>query len=130
MAIHVRSGFGMRVHPVTGVKKMHNGIDIAAPTGTPVFSFCDGVVTRVDVAGVGSGKGNGNAIHIAVGPFNFQFFHLSRVDVRVGQKVHAGQVIGAVGSTGLSSGPHLHFGTLYNGKYVNPVALFPPGTFV
>lgn len=114
---------------MTGQPKMHNGIDIAAPIGTPVLAFSDGLVKRVDVDGVGSGKGNGNAVHLAVGPFTLQFFHLSRTLVRPGQSVRAGQPIGLVGSTGLSSGPHLHLGVLYQGQYIDPVLIFPPHTF-
>jgi murein DD-endopeptidase MepM/ murein hydrolase activator NlpD len=110
------SGFSMRLHPIFQTLKAHRGVDYAAPTGTPAHSVGDGVV---DFAGVQGGFGNvvivrhGNS-HSTV------YAHLSRINVRKGQAVTQGQVVGAVGSTGWSTGPHLHFEFRVNGVHVDP----------
>lgn len=101
----VSSGYGMRFHPVSGKQKAHLGVDYAAPTGTPVRTIGDGVVSFA-----GWQNGYGNIIEIQHKDNQLtKFAHLSRIDVRTGQKVSQGDFIGAVGSTGLSTGPHLHF---------------------
>ncbi len=113
----VSSGYGMRFHPITGQHKAHLGVDYAAPTGTPVRTIGDGVVTFA-----GWQRGYGNTIEVR--HHNNQstlFGHLSRIDVRVGQKVSQGEFIGAVGSTGLSTGPHLHFEFKDNGVHQDPL---------
>jgi len=110
------SGFGMRRHPVLGYSKMHKGIDFAAPTGTPIYAAGDGVIER---AGRFSSYGNyvkirhRNDLHTA-------YAHLSKIKVRNGQRVRQGDVIGYVGTTGRSTGPHLHYEVLVNRKHVNP----------
>jgi len=115
----VSSGYGMRFHPVTGQQKAHLGVDYAAPTGTPVRTVGDGVVT---FAGVQRGYGN----VIEVQHRNQQttlYAHLSRIDVRKGQKISQGERIGAVGSTGVSTGPHLHFEFRDKGVHIDPLTI-------
>ena len=110
------SGFGMRRHPILGYARMHKGIDIAAAWGAPVFAAADGVV---QVAGRSSGYGN--LIRISHGGGNGSGYgHLSRIYVRSGQQVRKGQQIGAVGNTGMSTGPHLHYEWYRGGVAVNP----------
>lgn len=110
------SGFGSRVHPITGAVRVHTGIDMAAPTGTPVRAATNGVV---EVAGPSSGYGNLITIRHATGIETY-YGHLSRIDVRPGSTVSTGDLIGAVGSTGNSTGPHLHFEIRHNGTPANP----------
>lgn len=115
---HITSTFGMRVHPVLGYARMHNGVDMAAPLGTPIYAAKSGKVTS---AGYGSDMGNYVSINHGDG-FASIYMHMTHYIVSAGTYVNAGQVIGYVGSTGLSTGPHLHFGISYNGTYVNPMA--------
>ncbi len=110
------SGFGMRRHPILGYVRMHKGVDIAAPWGSPVFAANDGTV---QFAGRSSGYGNFIKVNHG-GGFGTGYGHLSRIYVRSGQHVRRGQQIGAVGNTGLSTGPHLHYETYRNGMAVNP----------
>ena len=105
VAAPVTSGFGMRVHPLTGTPRVHAGIDFGAPTGTPIRAAAPGTVV---VAGVMGGYGNTVDIRHSDGTTT-RYAHQSRLLVRSGQQVAAGQVIGLVGSTGASTGPHLHF---------------------
>ncbi len=113
----VSSGYGMRFHPVTGQHKAHLGVDYAAPTGTPVRTIGDGIVTFAGVQ-----RGYGNVIEIAHKDRKSTLYaHLSRIDVRKGQRVSQGELIGAVGSTGLSTGPHLHFEFRDNGVHQDPL---------
>lgn len=112
------SPFGMRRHPVLGYTRMHNGVDMACATGTPIYASKSGKVT---VASYQAG-GAGNYVSINHGDgFSSIYMHMTHYIVRAGQYVNAGQVIGYVGSTGISTGPHLHFGISYNGTYVNPM---------
>ncbi|WP_448585386.1 M23 family metallopeptidase [Thermaurantiacus sp.] len=110
------SGFGMRFHPILGYSRMHQGLDFAAPTGTPVLASAAG---RVVMAGWGGGYGNLVEIDHGRG-MRTRYAHLSRIRVKPGQQVGQGATIGAVGSTGLSTGPHLHYEVWVNGKPVNP----------
>jgi len=114
----ITSSFGMRVHPITGVTRMHTGVDIGAPYGSPVVAVANGYVVFQ-----GSLGGYGKAIMIEHGDCRTLYGHLSKIYVKAGEKVYAGQRIGAVGSTGLSTGPHLHF-EVRTGKdrtqYLNP----------
>lgn len=110
------SSFGMRRHPILGYTRMHKGVDIAAAWGSPVFAATDGVV---QVAGRSSGYGNLIKINHG-GGYGTGYGHLSRIYVRPGQQVRKGQQIGAVGNTGLSTGPHLHYELYRNGVAVNP----------
>ena len=113
------SPYGYRIHPVYGTWKFHSGVDLAGPQGTPIVATRDGTVT---MAKTGYNGGNGNYVTINHGDgFSSSYLHmLENLQVSVGQKVKAGQVIGYMGSTGISTGPHLHFTIYYNGNTVNP----------
>ena len=113
----ITSGFGMRNHPVYGYSREHNGVDYAAPTGTPVRTIGDGVVT---FAGVQNGYGNVIQIRHRNAKDSTLYAHLSRIDVKVGDNVMQGENIGAVGSTGVSTGPHLHFEFRINNEPQDP----------
>lgn len=111
------SPFGMREHPITGEYKMHNGIDMAAPAGTPIYAAKGG---QVSVAGYDSSAGN--YVQLAHGDgYRSVYMHMTSFAVRAGQYVAQGQLIGYVGNTGASKGNHLHFGISLNGSYVNPI---------
>jgi murein DD-endopeptidase MepM/ murein hydrolase activator NlpD len=112
------SGYGMRRHPVLGTTRLHAGIDIAAPTGTAIRASASGTVVTA-----GSMRGYGNTVIIDHGGgFSTLYGHCSRLYVRSGQRVNQGDRIAAVGSTGLSTGPHLHFEIRINGRPVNPAS--------
>ena len=113
------SPFGMRKHPVLGVNRMHNGIDMACATGTPIYATRAGKVTTA--AYQAGGAGYYVSINHLDG-FSSIYMHMTRFVVSAGQSVTQGQLIGYVGSTGISTGPHLHFGISYAGSYVNPLA--------
>ena len=118
------SGYGMRKHPVLGYSKMHAGIDFAAPTGTPIFAAGDGVVQRANRF-----SSYGNYIKIRHNAtYSTAYAHLSRFakGISAGTRVKQGQVIGYVGSTGRSTGPHLHYEIHKNGKQVNPLSVDLP----
>ena len=115
----VSSGYGMRFHPISGTRKAHLGVDYAAPTGTPVRTIADGVV---EFAGVQRGYGNVIIVRHRSNQTTL-FAHLSRIGVRQGQKVSQGEWIGAVGSTGASTGPHLHFEFRDNGVHQDPLVI-------
>jgi murein DD-endopeptidase MepM/ murein hydrolase activator NlpD len=111
------SGYGMRTHPVLGGRRQHTGIDLAAPTGTPVYATADGVVSRADWY-------SSYGLYIAVehgASMQTRYAHLSRVAVTVGDSVKKGDLIGYVGSTGRSTGPHLHYEVRIDGLAVNPI---------
>lgn len=111
------SGFGMRVHPVLGGRRAHKGIDLAQPTGTPVFATADGLVSRAEWF-----SSYGLYISLEHGAeIQTRYGHLSRLNVASGQMVHKGDIIGYVGSTGRSTGPHLHYEVRIAGNSVNPV---------
>ena len=112
------SPFGMRLHPILGYERMHNGVDMAAPAGTPIYAAKSGKVTVTSYQAGGAG----NYVSINHGDgFSSIYMHMTRYIVTKGQYVTAGQVIGYVGNTGLSKGNHLHFGISYKGEYVNPM---------
>lgn len=113
----VTSGFGYRTNPIYGGQEFHKGIDYAAPTGTPIYAAEAGTVT---VSGYGNSTGNWIAINHGDGLLTY-YFHCSALYVRVGEQVTKGQNIAAVGSTGDSTGPHLHFQVMSNGSAVNPL---------
>ena len=113
------SPFGMRVHPVLGTSRMHNGIDLACPQGTPIYATRAGRVTTASYQA--GGAGNYVSINHLDG-FSSIYMHMTHYVVSPGQNVAQGQLIGYVGSTGISTGPHLHFGISYAGTYVNPLA--------
>jgi hypothetical protein len=119
--IALASGFGMRVHPIYKVKKMHSGIDFAAPIGTPIYATADGKIVEVNVRFSGYGK----MVVIDHGfGFKTRYAHMHDFAVRQGQNIKRGELIGYVGDTGLSTAPHLHYEVLMNGVLINPVHYF------
>jgi len=113
----ITSNFGYRNAPTAGASSYHKGIDIAVPTGTSVIAAKGGTVTTASYQSAA-----GNYIMVYHGNSTYTvYMHLSAIHVSVGQKVSQGEVIGAAGSTGVSTGPHLHFGVNVNGSYVNPL---------
>lgn len=115
--LHVTSPFGSRIHPITGKRKMHSGIDYGSPKGSPVYAVAKG---KVVVSGYDDASGNKIAIRHADNSVSY-YMHLSSRGVGVGQSVMGGQIIGRVGSTGRSTGPHLHLGFKdAHGKWINP----------
>lgn len=115
----VTSGFSMRMHPIHKVWRAHLGVDYGAPTGTPVRNVGDGVVEFA-----GRQNGYGNVVQIRHSNDRTTLYaHLSRIDVRKGQRVEQGARIGAVGATGWATGPHLHFEVKVNGRHQNPVVI-------
>ena len=115
--IRVSSPFGYRWHPTTGQWSMHKGVDFAAPKGTPIYATRSGTVT---IATYSSTAGNYVSINHGDG-YSSVYMHMTHYVVEVGEYVKAGELIGYVGSTGRSTGPHLHFGIAYKGEYVNPM---------
>ena len=115
----VTSGFAMRFHPILQNWRAHNGVDYSAPQGTPVLSVGDGVVEMA-----GRQSGYGNLVQLLHGNGKSTVYaHLSRIDVRAGQRVEQGQRIGAVGATGWATGPHLHFEFRIHGQFQDPLQL-------
>ncbi|MBS1762525.1 MAG: M23 family metallopeptidase [Bacteroidetes bacterium] len=117
----IASGFGMRIDPVYGTPKLHKGLDFTAPQGTPIYATGNGVVkvaSRMD-----GGYGNHVIINHGYG-YETLYGHMVRINVRPGQRVTRGQVIGWVGSTGKSTGPHCHYEVHVNKQEVNPVYFF------
>jgi murein DD-endopeptidase MepM/ murein hydrolase activator NlpD len=113
------SSFGMRRHPLLGYSRFHKGMDFGAPSGTPIVEATDG---RFSFAGWHGGQGNFVKLAHA-GGFGTGYGHMSRIAVRPGQSVRQGQIIGYVGSTGLSTGPHLHYEVYRNGVAINPAGV-------
>lgn len=122
----VSSGYGMRFHPISGNNKPHLGVDFAAPTGTPVRTVGDGVVS---FAGRQGGYGNIIVVNHRSGQAT-AYAHLSKILVRQGQRVEQGSRIGEVGSTGASTGPHLHFEFRENGQHKDPLTIAKQGETV
>jgi murein DD-endopeptidase MepM/ murein hydrolase activator NlpD len=119
------SGFGPRRHPVLGFSRRHEGLDFAAPTGTPVYAAADGVVTAARTE-----RGYGRTVRLRhAGGTETVYAHLSRIarETRPGTRVRQGQVIGAVGSTGMSTGPHLHYEIRIAGRAEDPSRVALPG---
>lgn len=117
------SGFGMREHPIFHTQKAHLGVDYAAPTGAPVISVADGVVTESGFSG-----GFGNMVVVQHNARQSTVYaHLSKIAVRKGQTVKQGDNLGAVGATGWATGPHLHFEFRINGRHVDPLTLAQQG---
>jgi murein DD-endopeptidase MepM/ murein hydrolase activator NlpD len=111
------SDYGMRVHPVTGRRAAHKGIDLAAPTGTPIYATADGMISRASWFST-------YGLYVAIehgGQIQTRYAHMSRLNVAEGQRVSKGDVIGYVGTTGRSTGPHLHYEVRVDGEAVNPV---------
>lgn len=111
------SGYGMRVHPVLGRRKAHHGIDLAAPTGTPVYATADGIVTKAKWF-------SSYGLYISIdhsADLETRYAHLSKLAVEAGEQVKKGDLIGYVGSTGRSTGPHLHYEVRIDGVAVDPM---------
>lgn len=111
------SDFGMRNHPILGGRRNHKGIDLAAPTGTPIYATADGIVGRADWF-------SGYGLYVAVdhgADLETRYAHMSRLAVAEGERVRKGDIIGYVGSTGNSTGPHLHYEVRIAGVAVNPI---------
>ena len=117
----ISSGFGMREHPVTGGQKMHNGIDFSAPWGANILAVADG---QVSFAGDMGGCGNAVEINHS-GGYLSKYCHALKVLVQKGQSVKAGTPIALVGTTGTSTGNHLHLGIKLNGQYIDPKKVIP-----
>jgi len=115
------SGYGIRIHPIYKVRKMHNGMDFAAPIGTPIYATADGTVDNVEISFTGYGK----KVEIDHGfGYRTRYAHMHMFVVRNGQHVKRGEIIGYVGDTGLSTAPHLHYEVFINHAQVNPVHYF------
>lgn len=117
----VASGYGYRIHPIYKVRKLHTGMDFTAPTGTEIFATGDGVVVTVESSSNGYGK------HVVIRHgFGYEtlYAHMSRILVKEGQKVKRGEIIGLIGNTGTSVGPHLHYEVIQNGTKVNPAYFY------
>ncbi len=117
----VTSGFGWRTHPIYKTQEFHPGMDFSAEQGTPIYATGDGVIERAD----NLAQGYGNHVVINHG-FGYQtlYGHMSRIKAIQGKKVKRGELIGYVGSTGLSTAPHLHYEVIKNGEKVNPINFY------
>ena len=123
-AARVTSSFGMRMHPLLGYSKMHQGVDFGAPPGTPIFAAGSGVVEEIGFKG-----GYGRYIRLRhPGSYETAYGHMSRFNSHLyrGARVNQGEVIGYVGSSGRSTGPHLHYEVHVNGRQVNPLSIKTP----
>lgn len=122
--VALTSGFGMRWHPVLGGRRAHKGVDLASPIGTPIHAAADGVVERADWF-------SSYGLYVALehgGNIETRYGHMSRIAVAAGQQVHKGDIIGYVGTTGRSTGPHLHYEVRVNGEAVNPIPYMQGGS--
>lgn len=111
------SSFGMRTHPILGGRRAHKGVDLAMPAGSPIYATADGVISRADWF-------SGYGLYVAIehgGELQTRYGHMSRLNVEAGQQVKKGDIIGYVGTTGRSTGPHLHYEVRIAGEAVNPV---------
>ena len=117
----ISSGFGYRIHPIYKVAKLHTGLDFAADIGTEIYATGDGVVEKTE--SVYTGYGNSVVIQHGYG-FQTRYAHMSKIIITQGQKVTRGQLIGLVGNTGSSTGPHLHYEVMRNGEKVDPAFYF------
>jgi len=116
------SGFGMRIHPIYKVKKMHEGVDFSAPRGTPIYATGDGKVITVRNMGL---KGYGKYVEIDHGyGYVTKYAHMDEFNVRVGQEIKRGECIGYVGNSGSSTAPHVHYEVIKDDKNINPALYF------
>ncbi|HXD02170.1 MAG TPA: M23 family metallopeptidase [Novosphingobium sp.] len=121
--VKLTSDYGMRWHPVLGGRRQHKGVDLAAPIGTPIHAAADGMVERADWF-------SGYGLYVAIehgGEIETRYGHMSRLNVAAGQMVHKGDIIGYVGTTGRSTGPHLHYEVRVAGEAVNPMPYLQSG---
>jgi murein DD-endopeptidase MepM/ murein hydrolase activator NlpD len=121
LAHAVTSGFGWRTHPIYKTPEFHPGMDFTAETGTPIYATGDGIVEVAD--NLAQGYGNHVVINHGFG-YETLYGHMSRIKAHVGQKVLRGELIGWVGSTGLSTAPHVHYEVIKNGEKVNPINFY------
>jgi len=122
--VKISSGFGIRMHPIKKEKMMHNGVDITAPEGTPVYATADGLVRKVEQT-IEEGKGRGRYIIIDhENGYSTLYSQLSAYNTSEGKEVKQGDIIGYVGSSGISTGPHLHYEVMKDGENVNPENYF------
>ena len=122
--LRLTSGFGVRYHPLLGIRKMHTGVDWAAPIGTPILAAGSGTIEEARHKSY-----NGNYVRIRhANGYQTAYSHMSRIapGMKEGTKIRQGQIIGYVGSTGLSSGPHLHYEVLINTRFVDPLSIQVP----
>jgi murein DD-endopeptidase MepM/ murein hydrolase activator NlpD len=117
----IASGFGYRIDPVYKTVKYHNGLDFSAPQGTPIYATANGTIRTA--ANLGSGYGNHVVINHGYG-YETLYGHMFRIKVKAGQRVKRGEIIGWVGSTGKSTGPHCHYEVHKNGRHLDPVYFF------
>jgi len=123
-AIFISSGYGERIHPITKKKKFHNGMDVAAPKGTAILSVSDGIVSKVNQQFV-QGKGYGRFVVVDhQNGFSSLYSQMDSYSVKEGQRVSKGDPVGTIGTSGLSTGPHLHFELKKDGGLVNPEDFF------
>lgn len=118
------SGYGLRKHPILGYDRLHQGVDFAAPTGTPIMAAGTGFIEKIGMNG-----GAGNYIKIKhINGYKTAYGHMSKFasGLKRGSKVTQGQTIGFVGSTGMSTGPHLHYEVIFNNKKINPMKMKLP----
>ena len=116
------SGWGWRIHPIYKIRKFHYGLDFTAPIGTPIYSTADGKIQYIIKATDKSSRGYGNLIIIDHGyGYRTLYAHMHKFSVKVGQEIKRGKIIGFVGNTGLSTGPHLHYEVIRNGRKVDPI---------
>lgn len=121
--VRLSSDYGTRIHPVLGGRRGHKGIDLAGPTGTPIYATADGIVSRADWF-------SSYGLYVSLehgGSMQTRYGHMSRLNVAAGQRVRKGEIIGYVGSTGRSTGPHLHYEVRIAGAAVNPVPYLNAG---
>lgn len=112
------SGYGFRIHPVHKIRKLHTGLDFTSPKGTPIIASGNGKVVRIENKRFGYGR---NVMIDHGYGYSTLYAHMQEVDVKLGEEVKRGQVIGKVGSSGTSTAPHLHYEVRINGKSVNPI---------
>ncbi len=123
--VRLSSDYGMRWHPVTGGRRAHKGVDLAGATGTPIHATADGLVSKADWF-------SSYGLYIQLehgGNLQTRYGHMSRLNVGAGQRVKKGDVIGYVGSTGRSTGPHLHYEVRIAGEAVNPIPYMQAGEY-
>ena len=121
--VRLTSGFGMRTHPVLGGRRGHKGVDLGAPVGTPIYATADGMVSKAEWF-------SSYGLYISLehgGDIQTRYGHMSRLNVAAGQQVRKGDLIGYVGSTGRSTGPHLHYEVRIAGEAVNPIPYMQTG---
>lgn len=114
------SGFGMRIHPIYKIKKMHTGLDFSAPRGTPIYATGAGTVKKAQISYRKTGYGNQVEINHGFG-YVTKYAHMQKIVVKKGQKVNRGDLIGYVGSTGGSTAPHCHYEIIKDGKKIDPI---------